>query len=185
MAELGFNFRADSVVPAQESGPIAPGKYGAVIRDSEVRETRAEDGAYLELAIEILSGSAKGRMIWDRLNIRNRSERAQQYALSRLSAVARAVGVATLSDSQVLHDRPLVVAVRHDTRDGVTRNVVAGYYPRSEPVTQAKAAATPPPPPPPVEPPPNAGDAWEAPEPKSANQDYWLPPGQHDEDIPL
>ena len=182
MAELGFTFNARSVEPMHASGPIAPGKYGAIIKDSAMRKTRSGDSAYLELAIEILSGAAKGRMIWDRLNIKNKSEKARQFALARLSAVARAVDVATLSDSQSLHGRPFVVEVSNEEYDGTTRNVVANYFNRSEPLS---SVTTPPPPPPPVEPPPNAGDAWEAPEPKSANQDYWLPPGHDEKEIPF
>ena len=54
MATLNFN--ANEVEPSKAFDPIPAGKYIAVITDSEMKETRAGTGRYLQLEFEITDG---------------------------------------------------------------------------------------------------------------------------------
>ena len=98
MADLnGFN--ANQVEPTTEFEAIPAGKYLAMITESEMKPTKSGAGSYLQLTFQILEGPYKGRFLWSRLNLNNANGTAVQIARSELSAICRAVGVMTPSDS--------------------------------------------------------------------------------------
>ncbi|MEL6740300.1 MAG: DUF669 domain-containing protein, partial [Planctomycetota bacterium] len=78
----GFN--ASEVDPAADFEPIAPGSYTAVITESETKPTKAGTGSYLQLTFQIVDGEHKGRLLWARLNLDNRSETAVKIARGEL-----------------------------------------------------------------------------------------------------
>lgn len=149
MADLnGFN--ANEVEPTASFEAIPAGKYLVAITDSEMKPTKNGSGSYLQLSLTILDGEYKGRVIWARLNLANPNQTAVKIAQSELSAVCRAVGVMTPSDSCELHNIPLLVAVKVKKRDdnGELTNEVKGYEPRSTAAgkpQQAPANSTTPP----------------------------------------
>jgi len=128
MANLN-GFDAREVEPQVGFEPIPAGKYLAVIAASEMKQTKAGDGQYLELTFQVIDGPYKGRNLWARLNLDNPNETAVKIARSELSAVCRAVGVMTPKDSHELHDLPLVVSVKLKKRDdtGEMTNEIKGY----------------------------------------------------------
>ncbi len=109
MAALSFD--AYSVVPAVFSGIMPAGEYKAAIVDSEMKLTKDGSGQYLELKFEILEGEYKNWNVWDRLNIENRNQKAQDIAQQNLSAICHAINVFKLTDSSQLHHKPLVIKV--------------------------------------------------------------------------
>jgi len=131
MANLG-NFDATKVEPAQAPKPVPSGEYVAQVVKSELKPTKAGNGRYLELSIQIMDGPYKGRMLWDRLNIDNPNETAVLIAQQQLSALCHAVGVMQPRDSVQLHNLPFMVRValvkRADT--GEPTNEVKGYKKR-------------------------------------------------------
>jgi len=91
---------------------IQPGTYPVIIVDSDIRDTKAGTGKYLDLEYQIIEGPDIGKKINDRLNIRNPSEVAQKIALSNLKHICDAIGFAgSLSDSNQLHGKPFSVTV--------------------------------------------------------------------------
>jgi len=146
MATLNFN--ANEVEPSKEFDPIPAGKYIAVITDSEIKETRAGTGRYLQLEFEITDGEFAGRKLWARLNIENQNAEAVRLARADLSAICRAVNVLTPSDSIDLHNLPLVIKVhcRKDKNTGEITNDIRGYESkanyRPEPKQAPAAPAT-------------------------------------------
>ena len=128
MANLG-NFNANNVEPTTDFEPIPPGKYLAVITDSEMKPTKSGNGQYLELTFQIIDGPCKNRLLWSRLNLDNPSTQAVEIALGELSAICRAVGVMQPRDSVELHNLPLIVTVKCKTREdtGEVANEVRGY----------------------------------------------------------
>ncbi len=128
MANLN-GFDAREVEPQVGFEPIPAGKYLAVITGSELKQTKAGDGQYLELTFQVIDGPYKGRNLWARLNLDNPNETAVKIARAELSAVCRAVGVMTPKDSHELHDLPLVVSVKLKKRDdtGEMTNEIKGY----------------------------------------------------------
>jgi len=127
MATLHFD--ANQVEPSDDFEPIPAGKYNAVITDSELKETKAGNGTYLQLAFQIIDGEYRNRMLWARLNLDNPNETAVKIAQGELSAICRAVGVLAPTDSVELHDLPLMIHVRCKRRSdtGEITNEIKGY----------------------------------------------------------
>ena len=150
MADLR-GFDAQTVEPNDSFDPIPNGDYLCIITTSEMKPTKAGDGAYLELELQVLEGPYQGRKLWDRLNLNNDNETTVKIARGTLSAICRAVGVLQPADSCELHDLPLVAKVvckKRDDTDELT-NVIKSYKKRDAVATtpasspaSAKAAAT-------------------------------------------
>jgi hypothetical protein len=143
MADLR-GFDANTVEPSAEFDPLPPGKYLAIIVETDLKPTQSGNGNYLELTFEILEGQYKGRKVWARLNLDNPSEQAVKIARSELSAICRAVGVMTPNDSVELHNLPLVITVRCKKRKdtGEIANEVKGYEKKEAAAGQPQQAAT-------------------------------------------
>lgn len=143
MADLR-GFDAQTVEPNDSFDPIPNGDYLCIIATSEMKPTKAGDGAYLELELQVIEGPYQGRKLWDRLNLNNANETTVKIAKGTLSAICRAVGVLQPKDSCELHDLPLVVKVackkREDT-DELT-NVVKGYKKRDALAATPAASST-------------------------------------------
>lgn len=132
MANLhGFN--AHEVDPNVGFDPVPAGKHTCIITGTELKQTKAGDGEYLQIELEVIDGPCKGRKLWDRLMLKHPNDTAVRIARGTLSAVCRAVGVMAPRDSVELHNIPLVVSVglkqRADT--GEPANVIKGYAKRA------------------------------------------------------
>ena len=126
----GFN--ANNVEPNQDYGLIPKGDYDAVIVESEKKKTKAGDGEYLNLKIQILNGEFQNRILWTVLNLWNKNEKAVQSARGDLSAICRAVSVLEPKDSSELHNKPLKisVAIKKNGNDE-DENRIVGYKARN------------------------------------------------------
>lgn len=145
MANLG-GFNAAEVEPNVGFDAIPAGDYDAVITASELKETKAGDGKYLALTLQILSGEYQNRKLWDRLNLQNKNEKAVQIARGTLSAICRAVGVLTPNDSSELHDKPLRIRVKvRKDQDGNPQNEIGSYSKRgtAQPAATSSSEGTP------------------------------------------
>ena len=140
-----LNFNANEVEPSKAFDPIPAGKYVAVITDSEMKETRAGTGRYLQLEFEVTDGEFAGRKVWARQNIENRNSEAVRMARADLSAICRAVNVLTPSDSADLHNLPLVIKVhvRKDKNTGEISNEIRGYESKAAFKPEPRQTATP------------------------------------------
>ena len=97
---------------AKKYSPIPEGDYQAVITDSEMRTTKAGNGEYLLLTFEIISGGQyEGRRIWVRLNVKNKSPKAEEIAKRDLASILRATNVEQMQDTEELHMKPMIVSV--------------------------------------------------------------------------
>ena len=142
MVNLG-GFNANDVEPSTGFTVVPAAQYVAMIKASEMKDTKAKTGKYLELTFEIIEGEQKGNTVFARLNLTNPSKIAVDIAKSDLSAICRAVGVMTPHDSVDLHNLPLVIDVTcEDRKDkpGTMSNNIKSYKSKGE---AAPAAATP------------------------------------------
>lgn len=109
-------------------GPLQaapPGRYPAVIIDSEKKDIRAGTGKYLQLAFEISDGPYAGHVVFYRLCIEHANPVTARIARKDLAAVCDAVGVPQPKDSAELHDRPLVIDLACEKKpDGRIVNVI-------------------------------------------------------------
>lgn len=135
------NFDA-SAVETQSHQPIPAGEYIAVITGSEMKQTKAGTGQYLELTFQIAEGQYEGRFAWTRLNLVNPNDKAMQIARAELASICKAIGVIQPKDSTELHDKPLVIRIAHKTEaDGHIRVEVKAYKPHSGVAADTKATA--------------------------------------------
>ncbi len=166
---MQFPFDATKVDPAKPLEGIPGGWYAGDIAASEVKPTKANDGAYLNLELTCRVGPYAGRKVFARLNVHNKNPVAQEIAYKELSAICHATGVLQIQDTAQLHGKPLEFKV---TVDAEGRNDVAAYRaygsgksPADNGANGAGPAFAPPAPaaftPPP--PPPAAAPAWAPP----------------------
>jgi len=130
---------------------LPAGEYDVCIVSSVVEPTKAGNGKFLKLELQVLNGPFQNRKIFDRLNLWNPNQQAVTIAQGTLSAICRAVGVLTPQDSSELHNKPLRcrVTVRKSEEYG-DGNEVKRYMPRNAgPAQQAQPQA-------------NGGSPWPA-----------------------
>lgn len=147
MASL--NFDALAVEPQQSFDALPPGRYEVIITDSEMKHTKAGTGQYLQLTFSVTGGQHDGRKLWSRLNLVNPNAMAVGIAERELSAICHCVGIMTPTDSEELHDRPLIVDVIQELNpmSGQQTNRIKGYAQAdgspaaSKPAPKAKPAA--------------------------------------------
>lgn len=108
MANLNFNAR--TVAPEAPRTPIPAGVYTCVITESDVKSTQ-NGGQMLVLTHQVIDGPHKGRLVWNRINIRNPSAEAERIGQAQLSSLCHAVNVLDLMDSSMLHSIPVRVRV--------------------------------------------------------------------------
>jgi len=136
MAQLHYEFDANTVEPNAPREIIPAGDYIAQIVKSEFVSTKSGNGKQLVLELEVLDGEHRGRRVWDRLNLDNPNAQTVEIAQRTLSAICHATGVLRVSDTEVLHFKPMVVKVtvkpKGLDKQGIEReasNEVKGYSP--------------------------------------------------------
>lgn len=127
--------------------PLPKGRYLAMISSTEVKPTSNGAGMLLKLEFDILESGFEGRKVFDQLNIKNPSEKAEQIGRGMLSALCRALGkLGIVDDSTELHDLPLIISVKVEpASEGYeAKNKVNGFYPADlKPAVASKKKAAP------------------------------------------
>lgn len=124
-----FSYKVENMEPRTSSfEPLPAGNYLAQIIESEVKDTKAGTGKYLQFTWEIIDGAAKGRRVWDRVNVVNPSAQAEQIGKEAMDSLCLAAGVLDFVDTVQLHGKPVRIklTVRRDPNFGDS-NEVKGY----------------------------------------------------------
>ena len=126
MGNLDFN--AEEVEPQGSFEPLPAGVYDAKIRHTEKKATKKAGGELLQLELEVLGPSHKGRVIFDRLNLWNANQTAVEIAQKTLSAICHAVNILKIKNHEELRGKKVAikVSVRSDEKYGDS-NEVKGY----------------------------------------------------------
>ena len=127
MTKLDFNV---SDAPEDEGfEPLPEGTYTAHIIQSEMKETRAGTGQYLELRVQILDEPYTGRLVFERLNLINPNETAVAIAQRTLAELCKAVGLEEIEDSEELHGKEFQVklAIQPEQGDYPPSNIVKKF----------------------------------------------------------
>ena len=153
MAFLGSTFDASSVEPSVPFEVIPAGKYHVQIVKSEMRGTKSGSGQFLWMELAIIDGPHANKRLFERLNLVNQNEQAVEIAQRTLSAICRATGQMSVTDSNQLHNRSLIAIVKvrqaGPDKSGVMReasNEIGGYEPmggRSTPPAAPASGAPP------------------------------------------
>jgi hypothetical protein len=132
MASLNFNLSDldDSLFEDQPSfEPVPQDTYTLMITDSDMVQTKNGNGQMLKLTMQIVDGAHKGRKIWDNLNLINSSTTAVEIAQRNLGSICKAIGVASVTESAVLHNKPFkaFVGIEIGTNGYSDKNRVKKY----------------------------------------------------------
>lgn len=112
MARLPEAFQPAGHEQMNNYAPIPAGDYLMKIVKSDFKATKNNDGHYLSLEFEVVSGKMKGRKLFRNLNLINRNETAVRIANSEFATICAACDYKDpVSDSVVLHDKPMVVTI--------------------------------------------------------------------------
>ena len=129
MPALGTDYQGAK--PMDDFSPIPVGDYKAVITESEVKETKAQDGQYLSLKIEVIEGDHSGRLLFVILNLWNKNPKAVEIANRELTTIVAAVGKPGAQNSEDLHNIPMTIVVGIDPPQGeyAAKNRIKNYKP--------------------------------------------------------
>lgn len=134
MAQLPTSIDCTRDIEPITREPLPAGEYVAQVIEDQMKQTKAGNGQYLELKMEVLDGPHKGRWIFDRLNLQNPNKVAVEISERQLLALGKACGIATLKDSSELRGIPMTVVLKIRTS--------AEYGDTNEVVTYKKGAST-------------------------------------------
>jgi hypothetical protein len=144
MATLQFS--AQGIDTSNNFDALPAGEYTVVVTESDMKTTQSGTGRYLSLTFEVQAPeSFRGRRLWDNLNLENPSAKAVEIAQRQLAQLCVACGLQGITDSEQLHNVPVVAIVKVDRSDS-TRNQIKGYKAAGQalqtvPTTPAPAAA--------------------------------------------
>ena len=105
--------------------------YPAIIKQSDIKTTKAKDGEYIRLTFTITKGDFKGRKIWNNYNINNPTIEAVEIAYKELASLCDALDIDGFIDTKDFHDIPLLVRVGIKEASGKfeAQNVIKEYIP--------------------------------------------------------
>lgn len=108
-------------LPVGQSGnfePLPAGDYSVTIESADVNPTKDGQGQYIKMKMKVSGPTHAGRTIFANLNIRNKSPKAEEIGRQQLGDIMRAIGLATLSDTDQLIGGSLVVKLTIKPADG-------------------------------------------------------------------
>ncbi|NOG73738.1 DUF669 domain-containing protein [Roseicella sp. DB1501] len=115
MVQFASPINANDIPERSDYTPVPPATYTAMITASEEKQngpnSKDPTGSQVVLTVEIVDGEYTGRKIFERLNLNNASEDARKIAFETLGEITRAVGRTTVSRSEDLHDRRMLIDV--------------------------------------------------------------------------
>lgn len=126
MPSFSFDAATHVAPPVPSREPLPRGMYQVIVMASDLKPTQAGTGEYIELTLQVVDGEHSGRRVWDRLNVSNPNKTAEEIAKRQLQELCLAAGVTNLTDTEQLHDIPVLAEIDLDRKDP-TRNRVMGY----------------------------------------------------------
>jgi len=129
MAFLGQEFNVDELPQGRgDFDPIPAGWYTACIASTELKDTKAGTGQYVSVRFDITGPSHEGRVVFTNLNISNPNPKAEEVGRQQLGDIARAGGLAKVSDNDQIVgiNLSIKVIVKDDPTYGKS-NEVKGY----------------------------------------------------------
>ena len=144
MAQLDETFSADALpVSDRNFEPLPAGWYTAVVNGAEVKVTKAGTGKYIAVRYDITGPTHQGRVVFGNLNIKNPNPTAEKIGREQLGEIMRAVGLATVQDTDQLIGGQLMIKldVRESEQYGASNDVKAFKSSGSAPPAAAAKAA--------------------------------------------
>lgn len=131
MAFLEHTINLDDLPESTNTGefqPLPAGWYSSTINKAELKVTKDGTGQYIAIRYDITGPTHQGRVVFGNINIRNKSEKAEEIGRAQLGDIMRAIGLKQVSDTDQLVGGSLQIKldIKTDEQYG-TRNEVKGY----------------------------------------------------------
>jgi hypothetical protein len=142
-----WGFDSTGVEPSRPRDVVPKGWYRAHITETSMKDAKKQGNRFAEMEWTLLDGEHKGRKVWDRLNVVNDSEQAQDIARRDMAAICHATGVLKFRFLDELKYKPIeiLVAVIPPKGEFAEKNEVKGYRSvqggNGQPTRQATVAA--------------------------------------------
>lgn len=128
MARLDASFDSSQVEPQTgDFAPLPAGEYQVRVASSELKPTKAGDGQYIKLRLDVIGPTHAGRVLFSNINIRNKNPKAEDIGRQQLSSICRAIGVPVLNDTDELIGGTLLVKVTVKSDEYGEGNEVKAY----------------------------------------------------------
>ena len=82
--------------------PIPAGEYTAQVVSAEVKSTKSGDGQYIKLRWDITGPTHQGRVVFQNLNVKNQSQKAEELGRAELRSLMLAAGLQSIQDTDQL-----------------------------------------------------------------------------------
>lgn len=128
MAFLGQIYKTDELPQGRSYDPIPAGWYQAKIHSADLTPTKDGSGQYIKMRFDVLGPSHEGRVLFSNINLRNANPKAEEIGRQQLGDLARALGLAAVSDTDQLIGGIAQIKVAIKTQEGYeTANEVKAY----------------------------------------------------------
>ena len=128
---MQIDFDPTAVEKRESNYDLLPaGWYDAQAIESEIIPLKSGNGTALKLTFDVLTDGYRGRRVWVRLNYRHSNPTAEKIAQQQLRELCESTGVGRLTDTTLLHHRPVSIKVRiREDKSGQyePQNDVTGY----------------------------------------------------------
>lgn len=127
--KLNETFSVDSLPqPTGNFDPIPEGWYTATINGAELKDTKAGTGQYINVRYDVIGEKHAGRVVFGMINVRNANPKAEEIGRQQLGELLRAIGKASVNDTDELLGSTLQIKVTVSQREGYDpRNEVRGF----------------------------------------------------------
>jgi hypothetical protein len=116
--ELILDFATDNLGDVDSFDPIPDGRYDVVASAVAVKPTKDGTGRMLTVTWTVIDGDYKGRKLFDRLNVVNKSEVAQKIGRAQLGNRLKATGLEGENDMGKIVGRECNLSVRIRAAEG-------------------------------------------------------------------
>lgn len=128
MANLNETINVNDTPEAPDFSPIPAGDYHVKVTEASLETTKAGNGQYIKLRLDVIGPSYEGRVLFSNINIRNPNPKAEEIGRQQLGSIMRAIGLSQVSDTDQLIGGQLIVSIKitKDEQYG-DRNEVKSY----------------------------------------------------------
>ena len=125
---LGRTINTNELPAGSDFDVLPAGWYQAKVKSTELKQTKAGNGEYISLQLEILGPSHQGRVVFSNINIMNPNPKAEEIGLSQLNSLLSAIGLSQISDTdQLINGEAMIkLSIKRSDEYG-DKNEVKGY----------------------------------------------------------
>lgn len=102
---------------AENYSSLPEGDYAVTVKGAEVKQTKAGNGTYLRLRLDVTGPTHAGRVLFANVTLQNPNEKAEEIGRRQMGDIMRALRINTFSDTDQLiggNLRVKVVATKSD-----------------------------------------------------------------------